>query len=228
MKDLTISNIDRQNVLNNSMAVETIQEYIGLSGMFFNEEYVFTAEMLASFYNISERTIKRYLENNEKELKHNGYQVLKGKKLKAFKDSFGRVINVTSKTPQLGIFNFRAFLNLGMLLMESEKAKALRSKILDIVIDGLNQKTGGSTKFINQRDKDFLNTILKEPHYRKEFTGALRDYLDLGNFKYPYYLDFVQNNLYYPAIEDKATYLLFALNKNHGFHNGNNKDISCI
>ncbi|WP_445957613.1 DNA-binding protein [Yeosuana sp.] len=189
MKDLTVSNIDRQNVLNNHVALQAIQEYIGLSGMFFNEEYVFTKDMLSSFYNISESTIERYLESSELELKHNGYQVLKGKKLKEFKDQFGNIINITSKTPQLGIFNFRAFLNLGMLLVESEMAKALRSKILDIVIDSLNQKTGGSTKFINQRDEDFLNTILKEPHYRKEFTDALKDYLDLGNFKYFYYTD---------------------------------------
>ena len=55
MKDLTVSNIDRQNVLNNPIALETIQTYIGLSGMFFNEEYVFTKEMLASFYNISDQ-----------------------------------------------------------------------------------------------------------------------------------------------------------------------------
>lgn len=189
MKDLTISTIDRQNVLNNPVALEAIQEHIGLSGMFFNSEYVYTTEMLAQFYTISERTIKRYLERNEQELKHNGYLVLKGKKLKAFKEQFGSVIHVTSKTTQLGIFNFRAFLNLGMLLVESEMAKALRSKILDIVIDSLNQKTGGSTKFINQRDEDFLNTILKEPYYRKEFTDALKDYLDLGNFKYFYYTD---------------------------------------
>ncbi len=189
MKDLTVSNIDRQNVLNNIVALQAIQEYIGLTGMFFNEEYVFTKEILTSFYNINESTIERYLERNEKELKHNGYQVLKGKKLKEFKQAFGSIIHVPSKTPQLGIFNFRAFLNLGMLLVESEMAKALRSKILDIVIDSLNQKTGGTTKYINQRDEDFLNTILKEPYYRKEFTDALRDYLNLGNFKYPYYTD---------------------------------------
>ena len=189
MKDLTVSNIDRQNVLNNPIALETIQTYIGLSGMFFNEEYVFTKEMLASFYNISDATIERYLEANEQELKHNGYEVLRGKKLKGFREEFGSIVHITSKTRQLGIFNFRAFLNLGMLLVESEKAKALRSKILDIVIDSLNQKTGGSTKFINQRDEDFLNIVLKEPHYRKEFTDALKDYLDLGNFKYFYYTD---------------------------------------
>jgi hypothetical protein len=54
-----------------------------------------------------------------------------------------------SKVPQLGVFNFRAFLNPGMLLTESEKAKALRSVVFDIVIDTLNQKGGGSTRYIN-------------------------------------------------------------------------------
>ena len=74
-----------------------------------------------------------------------------------------------------------------MLLSESEIAKALRSKILDIVIDSLNEKVGGSTKYINQRDEDFFNAIIKEPHYRKEFTQALNLYLDLGSFKYSIY-----------------------------------------
>jgi hypothetical protein len=79
---------------------------------------------------------------------------------------------------QLGIFNFRALLNIGMLLTESEKAKALRSKILDIVIDNLNQKLGGTTRYINQRDEEFLIAIAREPIYRKEFTSALSRYLN--------------------------------------------------
>ncbi len=43
-------------------------------------------------------------------------------------------INVPKFTRQLGVFPFRAFLNIGMLLTESEKAKQLRNRILDIVI----------------------------------------------------------------------------------------------
>ncbi|MBE9467505.1 MAG: hypothetical protein IMY72_04170 [Bacteroidetes bacterium] len=39
MKDLTNSNIDRQNILNNRFAIERIQEYIGLPGMLFKDEY---------------------------------------------------------------------------------------------------------------------------------------------------------------------------------------------
>lgn len=187
MKDLTSSNIDRQNILNNPMVLSNLRDYLGVPGMLFNEEYRYTKQQIADFYQIDIATIERYLENYDKEIKHNGYVVLKGKNLKEFKTDFGHIINISSKTAQLGVFNFRSFLNLGMLLIESEMAKALRSKILDIVIDTLNEKAGGSTKYINQRDEDFLNTILKEPHYRKEFTQALNTYLDLGNFKYSIY-----------------------------------------
>lgn len=47
-----------------------------------------------------------------------------------------------TKTTQLSLFDFRAFLNIGMLLAESEKAKKVRSLILDIVISTINEKAG--------------------------------------------------------------------------------------
>ena len=71
-----------------------------------------------------------------------------------------------------------------MLLVESENAKVLRQIMLDIVIDFVNQRTGGSTKYINQRDRDFISAFLQEENYRREFTDALRDYVSMGNSKY--------------------------------------------
>lgn len=196
MKDLTVSAIDRQNILNNNQAVENIQKYLGIEGMLFNGEYKFTRHTIASFYQIDASTIDRYLASNEEELKHNGYTNLKGKSLKEFKEQFGWMLQEGAKAPQLGVFNFRAFLNLGMLLTESEKAKALRSAILDIVIDTLNQKMGGSTKYINQRDEDFLVSIAREPLYRKEFTQALNQYLAMGNYKYAVYTDAIYTAIF--------------------------------
>ena len=196
MKDLTNSNIDRQNILNNRFALEKIQEYIGLSGMLFEGEYKFTTQMVAVFYGVDERTIKRYLENYSQELKHNGYILSKGKQLKDLKLQFGHVINVPSKTTQLGLFNFRAFLNLGMLLSESENAKLLRSKILDIVIETINERTGGGTKYINRKDSDYLPTAIRESKYRKEFTSALSRYVDMGNYKYSLFTDKIYQSIF--------------------------------
>jgi hypothetical protein len=196
MKDLTISQVDRQNILNNRYAIEKMQEYLGLTGMLFNNEYKFTIQQVTEFYSSDRSTINRYLNEYEDELKHNGYEVLKGKNLKEFKAQFGYLLEEGSKAPQLAVLNFRAFINLGMLLAESEKAKALRSAVLDIVIDTLNQKFGGSVKYINQRDDDFFNAIIKEPHYRKEFTSALHNYLEMGNYKYAYYTDKIYTSIF--------------------------------
>ena len=48
--------------------------------------------------------------------------------------------NISNITPHIAIFDFKAFLNMAMLLAESENAKVLRQIMLDIVIDFVNQR----------------------------------------------------------------------------------------
>ena len=45
--------------------------------------------------------------------------------------------------------------------------------MLDTVIDLINRKTGGGTKYINQRDKDFVFSSLQEDKY-DGFSEALQ------------------------------------------------------
>lgn len=192
MKDLTTSNIERQNVLNNRFAVEAIQKHLDFNGLFFEGEYRFTKKMIADFYEVGTSTIDRYLNQYGDELKYNGYVLSKGKSLKEFKLQFAHLISEASKTTQLGLFNFRSFLNLGMLLTESEKAKQLRSVILDIVIATINQRTGGGTKYINRRDVNYLHAAITEDNYRKNLTSAIGQYVDgHKTFKYAQITDFI-------------------------------------
>lgn len=192
MKDLTISNIERQNVLNNRFAVCKVQEHLDIEGMLFEGEYRFTKKMVADFYEVEERTIERYLEKHSDELAANGYVLCKGKHLKELKLQFAPVINVGSKTTQLGLFNFRSFLDMGMLLTESEKAKKVRSLILDFVITTINEKTGGGTKYINRRDVHYLPAAITEENYRKNLTSAINQYVDgHPTYKYPQITDFI-------------------------------------
>lgn len=128
MSDLTVSSIERQNVLNNRYAVDALQKNLGFTGMLFEGEYRFTKKMVAEIYDVDLSTIDRYLSQYADELKHNGYVLSKGKQLKEFKLQFAPVINEVSKTTQLGLFNFRAVLNIGMLLTESEKARQVRAR----------------------------------------------------------------------------------------------------
>lgn len=71
MKDLTNSNIERQNILNNQYVLQMVQEYIGLPGMLFDEEYKFTSKgglkLIASFEaGIAFEIEKKYKELNRK------------------------------------------------------------------------------------------------------------------------------------------------------------------
>ena len=205
-RDLTVSDIDRQNILNNPLAIREIEKAVKIQGIPFEDTTVVLKEQVASFFEIDPRTIENYLKSHGEELKRNGYEVIKGNRLKTLKISISEM-DVTetnfgniSKSPSLGVFNFRAFLNMAMLLSESQRAKLLRSTILDIVIDTINQRTGGATKYINQRDENFLIVYFKGEDYRKNFTDALRDYVDMGPFKYPVYT----NKIYVSIFKEKS------------------------
>lgn len=200
MKDLTTSEIARQNVLNNKYALKEAQKAVGLRGILFEGELKFTKQQLASFFEVSERSINSCLLQNDQELRSNGYDVIKGNRLKIFKlavvESDVQEVNFPNKTPQLGIFNFRAFINIAMLLSKSDRAREVRSLVLDIVIDTINKRTGGNTKYINQRDEDFVFNLLNNRDYHKELVLALRDYVDLGNIKYLMYNDKVYRSVF--------------------------------
>lgn len=200
LKELSKSILDRKNILNNAFAVDYIQKEVGINGFNFENKYILTSKQVARFFAVDERTIERYLSDYSKELKENGYEVLNGKRLKVFKELFGSDINVATKTTALGVFNFKAFLNLGMLLVESENARILRGLILDIVIDVVTQKSGGNPKYINQRDDSYLISLYTGEGYRREFTQALKKYVDMGHIKYAIYTD----KIYFSIFKERA------------------------
>jgi len=192
-KDLTTSEIDRQNILNNPYALVEIEKATGIHGIRFEGRTVLLKEEVARFFEVTPRTVDHYLEKFAKELARNGYEVLRGNRLKDMKlaivEEFGNEADFVTKTTVLGVFDFRAFLNLAMLMTESHRAGLVRQMILDIVIDTINARTGGGTKYINQRDEDFIHSAFIEDNYRKQFTDALKECVAMGNFKYAVYTD---------------------------------------
>ena len=202
-KDLTTSQIDRQNILNNQFAIDEIRSTSNIKGILFEEKLYLTKSMVAAFFEVDIRTIERYVAANTDELMQNGYEVLKGSRLKEFIklikefDEPGIDLgSISSKTTQLAIFDFKSFLNIAMLLVESENARVLRQAMLNIVIDLINQKTGGSTKYINQRDRDFLGAYLQEDDYRREFTDALKECVAMDQFKYAIFTDMIYQSIF--------------------------------
>jgi hypothetical protein len=200
-KDLTSSPRDRQNILNNRYAIEKIEEHLGLGGTYFEEELLFTKQQIVEIFGVSESTIEKYLASHNEELSANGYKVLRGQKLREFKDATGgNVTDYGTKTTVLGVFTFRAMLNLAMMLVESELARAIRSRILDIVIDVIAERSGGHTKYVNQRDGNYLPSAYQEFSYRKTFTDVLDAHLDMGKVKYGIYT----NRIYQIVFLEKA------------------------
>jgi hypothetical protein len=219
--DLTTSDIHRRNILNNKYALEEIEKEIALKGVLFESVIRYTRRQIAQFYDIDERTVRRYIEQHESEFAANGYEVLSGIRLKDFKVAYDQYIkdettdvkdidvpNIDGdvddidvgnivKAPKLGVFDFRTFLNIGMLLTESERAKQLRAFILDIVIDTLNAKIGGSTKYVNQREDEFLPSAIREFNYRQVFTNALDECIVDNKWKYAQFTDAVYKSIFH-------------------------------
>lgn len=54
-----------------------------------------------------------------------------------------------------------------------------------------------------------------------EKTGGLVGTLDIGQLESP--LMHIQNDMYYPTMEEKLTHLVFSINKNHAFNDGNKR-----
>jgi hypothetical protein len=220
-KDLTNSSVDRKNILNNNYAIQEVYEQVGFHGIKFEGKYRYTKQQIASYFEVDVRTIDRLLENHKTELEQSGYELYTGVKLRLFKEQVADFVRVTkskedvhdmnvvniphiseneldslSKSPQLSVFTYKAFLNVGMLLIGSEKAQNLRSSILDVVIDVLNRKIGGKTKYINQREEEFLSSAIREFNYRQEFTNALDFYIVENKFKYSQLTDKIYKSIF--------------------------------
>ncbi|AVW96698.1 type II toxin-antitoxin system death-on-curing family toxin [Vibrio parahaemolyticus] len=52
-------------------------------------------------------------------------------------------------------------------------------------------------------------------------SGGLTGTKDIGQLESP--LEHMQNDWYYPEVEDKLTHLVFSINKNHAFNDGNKR-----
>lgn len=205
-KDLTTSQSERQNILNNRYALEQAETHLALGGFSYQGEPVFTKQQVMDLFEVSDSTIEKYLVSHGEELKSNGYQVLRGLKLKEFKVLLrGTVMDYGTKTSVLGIFSFRAVLNFAMMLTDSEKAKVVRSSILDIAIDVMAQRAGGHTKYINQRDDQYLVSAFQEENYRKQFTDALDNFVDGNQWKYGRFTNLIYQSIFHEnATEYKA------------------------
>lgn len=201
-QQLANSSLDRSNILNNTIALETLKEHLQIRGFIFEDELKYTAKQVADFYAVDRKTVNRYLTSHAEELKANGYEVFSGARLQAFKEIVGRDIDVPTKTTIMGVFNFKALINLGLLLQESERARILRRAILDLVIDVVSAKAGGNTKYINHQDESYMMSLYLGENYREQFKNALSNYVEMGQYKIATYTNEIYKSIFKERAQD--------------------------
>lgn len=106
-RDLTSSNTERINILNNKYALDELYTELGFPGVLFDNSYRFTKKQVADLYEIDERTVERYLVNHRDELEENGYEVLSGKRLRDFKEALSDVVRENSDGTDMSVGTIR-------------------------------------------------------------------------------------------------------------------------
>lgn len=149
-----------------------------------------TVKMVAEFYKVSEETIQTIVKRNRDELNSDGYKVWKVKEITElflnvhdeqieiekekyttviyFNDNEGNYLSVPNKGKAL--FTKRAVLRIGMLLRDSEVAKEVRSRLLDVYHDaemGKENIIGNIVSEIDEEKKLMLERV------EAEFNGDL-------------------------------------------------------
>lgn len=189
----------RLSILNNQFLLDDVKKEVGIDFTVFDGELLLTTRQVSDYYQVEERTLRRLIEANRAELENNGYKNIEGADLKSFREYVKdkNVLNI--KTPVVSVFSFKAFLNAGMLLQGSERAKEMRRLLLDLAVSIINQKAGGNTKYINQRDESFLPASFNNEQYNDKLKVALVKCVDMGNGKFP-----KTNNLVYKAVFNES------------------------
>lgn len=123
------SRINEQNI----HVLESVKDILTIA----NTDLI-TVQMGADYFEVGLSTFEMVISNNREELEENGYKTYK---LKELKDMFENPSDLGIETfPNRGkaLLTKRTLLNIGMLLRDSEIAKELRKRILDIVHDAEN------------------------------------------------------------------------------------------
>lgn len=115
-----------------------------------------TVQMCADYFEANERTVSDCINVNKLELEENGLKVYKRKEIiQIFENTGYPYLEEGFKIPNRGLrlMTKRTLLNIGMLLRDSEIAKELRRRILDVVHD-VENGNGSIETVVNEIDEE--------------------------------------------------------------------------
>lgn len=142
---------------------------------------LYTTEMVANYYEVPIETIKSVVSYNNIELKRNGYSLLSKENLLSLKfnlktkrggfnvlDNDSNIIS-TGSNRGLATFTKRTVLNVGMLLRDSEVAKEVRSRLLDVAHDAENGQGNINTVISELNEEKQLMLDRMEAEYNGDY-----------------------------------------------------------
>ena len=172
--DLVVNQELRQNMVERVEVLEQVKEILTLG----TTDFV-TVELAANYYDVEKTVIEKVIQRHKDEINSDGFRVYKSKELKEILETVGNTKNgqnVSFKIPPRGLrlIPKRALLRIGMLLRDSEIAKEVRSKLLDIVHD-TETKTDIVEEVVNeirteqQISEDLMKAILEGDLQKESF-----------------------------------------------------------
>lgn len=186
----------RKDLLNNNKSLIVIEEYKHIETIKDKVDYL-TTQQVADYFNIEYNTLKLLISRHKEELIENGLLLLSGTQSREFLGSYsmyphnikgGFIIDNFKFNNKLNYFvDKRCLLNIAMLLTESEVAKGIRSKLLDIamgVVEGNIVATDNNSKELIDSFKsqiDFLMEQIKIKDKQIETLENLLNKIDLNN-----------------------------------------------
>ncbi|MCC0642171.1 hypothetical protein [Clostridioides sp. ES-S-0049-03] len=154
-KELRDRNIDRVNVL------EHVKEILTLANTDFS-----TVGLVAEYYEVDKHTVEVLIQRNREELKLDGLKLYKKSNIAEILANSENAHSVSFKIPSRGLILIpkRAILRIGMLLRDSEVAKEIRTRLLDIVHDAEER-----TEIVD----DVIEEIRTEQNIREDMLEAI-------------------------------------------------------
>lgn len=157
MKEMDL--LKRKEAREDCIARVEVLDKVGELLLLPNTEYA-TTEQVANYYEVGIEAINSLVKDHREELQGNGFRVFKNSDIKVFDLKFfkdfkknrsvityimndGEELKVGNKG--VSLFPKRAILNVGMLLRDSEVAKEIRTRLLDIVHDASKQNNNEET-----------------------------------------------------------------------------------
>ena len=168
----------RQEILNNNRSLNIMNEYKTITTI--NKMEYETIDRVAEYFEVDYKCISKLIERHREELINNGLLVLSGSNtrdyLGRYKVSFhnyrGYFIAENRKFNNKSniLINKRCFLNIAMLLRDSKVAEEIRSKILDIVLNG-----NSNNEVITIDNTELFNKIEEQNKIINELTKIVKD-----------------------------------------------------